>query len=263
MFNKWTTGKQDALRGTVSRSRPAHTHAVGDVNVADRWRSDVLREIGQKVMEIQNAGLGEHKLRDLNDEINKLCQEKWMWEKRIIELGGPNYIKSAPKIEDGDGGLVRPLGAAGDRKGYKYFGAAKNLPGVKELFQAPEKKAVRRTRHQLNLHIDSGYYGYRDEEDGVLLKIEAEAEAKMRDEEIARWEAERTLREIESGGASTRKRTSKSGAEQSFVAHVVLPEDADIEKIVVERKKRELLSKYMSDELIAQEAQAKKMMHKK
>jgi pre-mRNA-splicing factor ISY1 len=262
MFNKWTSSKQDAIRGTVSRSRPFHTHQVSDVNTADRWRSDVLREIGQKVMEIQNAGLGEHKLRDLNDEINKLIKEKWFWEKRIIELGGPNYIRSAPKIEDGDGGLVRPLGVDGDRKGYKYFGAAKNLPGVKELFEAPDKKAVRRTRHQLNLHIDSGYYGYRDEEDGVLVKIEAEAEEKMREVEVARWDAEQKLREIESGGASSRKRGSKGG-EQSFVAHVALPDDADIEKLVVEKKKRELLSKYMSDELIAQEAQAKKMMHKK
>ena len=116
MFNKWTSSKQDAIRGTVSRSRPFHTHQVSDVNTADRWRSDVLREIGQKVMEIQNAGLGEHKLRDLNDEINKLIKEKWFWEKRIIELVGPNYIRSAPKIEDGDGGLVRPLGVDGDRK---------------------------------------------------------------------------------------------------------------------------------------------------
>jgi pre-mRNA-splicing factor ISY1 len=130
------------------------------------------------------------------------------------------------------------------------------------LFEAPDKKAVRRTRHQLNLHIDSGYYGYRDEEDGVLVKIEAEAEEKMREVEMARWDAEQKLREIESGGASSRKRGSKGGG-QSFVAHVALPDDADIEKLVVEKKKRELLSKYMSDELIAQEAQAKKMMHKK
>lgn len=43
-----------------------------DVAEADKWRSQILREIGRKVMEIQNAGLGEHVLRDLNDEINKL-----------------------------------------------------------------------------------------------------------------------------------------------------------------------------------------------
>lgn len=41
---------------------------------------------------------------------------------------------------------------------------------------------VRRTRKQLYEHIDGDYYGYRDEEDGVLVKVEAEAEAVMRKE---------------------------------------------------------------------------------
>ena len=38
-----------------------------------------------------SAGLGEFKLRDLNDEINKLLREKGHWEERIVELGGPDY----------------------------------------------------------------------------------------------------------------------------------------------------------------------------
>ena len=40
------------------------------------------------------AGLGEFRLRDLNDEINKLLREKRHWEDRIVELGGPNYAVS-------------------------------------------------------------------------------------------------------------------------------------------------------------------------
>jgi len=40
----------------------------------------------KKVSQIQNAGLGEFKIRDLNDEINKLLREKRHWEARIIEL---------------------------------------------------------------------------------------------------------------------------------------------------------------------------------
>lgn len=35
------------------------------------------------ITEIQNAGLGEHKIRSLNDEINKLIREKTLWEDRI------------------------------------------------------------------------------------------------------------------------------------------------------------------------------------
>ena len=37
------------------------------------------------------AGLGEFKIRDLNDEINKLLREKDQWETRIKELHGPDY----------------------------------------------------------------------------------------------------------------------------------------------------------------------------
>ena len=37
------------------------------------------------------AGLGEFRIRDLNDEINKLLREKRHWEERIKELGGPDY----------------------------------------------------------------------------------------------------------------------------------------------------------------------------
>lgn len=40
------------------------------------------------------AGLGEFRIRDLNDEINKLLREKRHWEVRIIELNGPNYLVS-------------------------------------------------------------------------------------------------------------------------------------------------------------------------
>jgi|TARA_B110000008_G_scaffold207966_1_gene206770 pre-mRNA-splicing factor ISY1 len=261
MFNKWTSGKQDALRGSVSRSRPFHTHAAKDLNEADRWRSDVLRDVGRKVMEIQNAGLGEHKIRDLNDEINQLLKEKWQWEMRIIELGGPNYIASAPKVEDADGGAVQPPGTAGDRKAYKYFGAAKNLPGVKELFEAPVTKAVRRTRHQMNLHIDSGYYGFRDEEDGVLLKDEAEAEQQLQAAAIEQYETEQKLRELEGGGGTRKKASTVADAGRQFVAHVPLVDEADIEREVLNRKKQELLAKYVSEDLQAQEASAKTMLH--
>lgn len=40
------------------------------------------------------AGLGEFRIRDLNDEINKLLREKRHWEDRIKDLGGPDYAVS-------------------------------------------------------------------------------------------------------------------------------------------------------------------------
>ena len=70
-------------------------------------------------------------------------------------------------------------------RGYKYFGAARDLPGVKELFMRKRKdasvpiitcywlifsapKASRKTRGELAKNVDADYYGYRDEDDGVI-----------------------------------------------------------------------------------------------
>ena len=68
------------------------------------------------------------RIRDLNDEINKLIREKGHWEARIVDLGGPDYAKNAPKITDTEGNEVQ--GATGRGGGYRYFGAAKQLPGA-------------------------------------------------------------------------------------------------------------------------------------
>jgi hypothetical protein len=46
------------------------------------------------------AGLGEHKIRDLNDEINRLMREKHQWEKRIKELGGVDYYVSLSRFRE-------------------------------------------------------------------------------------------------------------------------------------------------------------------
>jgi len=89
--------------------------------------ADPAHEIGRKVSEIQNPGLGEHRLRDLNDEINKLIREKGHWEERILELGGADHKKQGPQVTDAEGRPSTP--PAGRGSGHCYFGAAKELPG--------------------------------------------------------------------------------------------------------------------------------------
>lgn len=59
-----------------------------------------------------------------------------------------------------------------------YFGAAKELPGVRELFEQEPAAPPRRTRADLMKHIDADYYGYRDDDDGVLSPLEQEVERK-------------------------------------------------------------------------------------
>ncbi len=130
----------------------------------------MIRDVTREIAAIQNASLGEHKIRDLNDTINKLLREKKHWEKQIKALGGPDYEATAPKIVDHDG--RRAMGS----EGYYYFGAAKELPGVRELFERSAPTQQKQTRTDLYKLVDAEYYGFKDEDDGLLVRLEADAE---------------------------------------------------------------------------------------
>jgi hypothetical protein len=74
------------------------------------------------------AGLSDYQVRDLNDEINGLLREKRHFETQIVNLGGANYKRGNASMLDDEGKEVPGT------RGYKYFGRAKELPGVKEMF---------------------------------------------------------------------------------------------------------------------------------
>jgi len=152
---------------------------VDTVGECEKWRMQIIKIIGRKVMEIQNESLGEQRIRDLNDEINKYMREKNNWERRIVELGGPNYRKYE-RIADDVVIAAKQEGALGEgHKGYvyKYFGAARNLPGVKETLE--EKQGHAKKKKYDYKGIDSSYYGYTEEDETELERLEAEAEKKL------------------------------------------------------------------------------------
>ncbi|CAF4200539.1 unnamed protein product, partial [Adineta steineri] len=152
-----------------------------NVKKAEKWRYQVVREIARKVAQIQNAGLGEYKIRDLNDEINKLLREKSHWEDRVKELGGTDFKKTAPKMLDNEGKEV-----PGNR-GYKYFGAAKDLPGVRELFEQEGVSQPKKHRGEMLKNIDADYYGYMDDDDGLLIPAEEKCEKEAIRKKIEEW----------------------------------------------------------------------------
>ena len=152
--------------------RPHDANSCNSISNCDKWRQDIIKEICDKVTDIQNAGLGEFKIRALNDQINKLLNEKRAWDRRIKELGGPDYAKLERKMYDRDGMELPGSG------GYKYFGAAKDLPGVRELFYREPPSAPRQNMGELYKRIDYEYFGMGDAENLALEKIEAELEAK-------------------------------------------------------------------------------------
>lgn len=162
MMNKWTTMKEQMAKPERAR-RPFLSSECDNLQDAELWRRDIIRETTKSVHLIQNAGAGEHKIRDLNDQINKLLRERTHWDKRIVELGGPDYAANAPKSYDADG---RELPGGG---GYMYFGAARDLPGVRELFHKSDVENPRRTRKDMYQYITPDYYGYRLDGTGRII----------------------------------------------------------------------------------------------
>ncbi|KAI1080220.1 Isy1-like splicing factor [Whalleya microplaca] len=156
--------------------RPKVITEVDSIPACEKWRGQTLKEISRKVSRIQDPALSDYQIRDLNDEINKLMREKHMWEVQIRNLGGPNYMRGGGKIYDESGREI-----PGGGKGYRYFGRARELPGVKELFEAAKHKTQDEkpleSRDDLRKAVDAKYYGYApDEEDETLLQYEAEKE---------------------------------------------------------------------------------------
>lgn len=248
-------------RGQQER-RPYLASECGDLSKAEKWRMQIIREIAKKVAQIQNAGLGEFRIRDLNDEINKLLREKGHWESRIKELGGPDYLKVGPKMLDHEGKEVP------GNKGYKYFGAAKDLPGVRELFEQEPPPPPRKTRAELMKDVDYSYYGRRDDDDGILIPFEHEEEKKAILEKVEEWKKQKKSqlldsdfnidKQLEDIYAVEPESMSDDDDEQlageiesqsRFIAHVPIPSQKEIEAALVLRKKMELLQKYTSETL--------------
>ena len=173
MLNLFLQSKKDAEAKPVER-RPHVATEVTDLASCEHWRRQVIRDIARDIAAIQDAGLGEHRIRDLNDGLNKLLREKKHWEKQIKALGGQDYEATAPRILDQDG--KRALGS----EGYLYFGAAKELPGVRELFERRAHEPAKQTRAELHKLVDAEYYGFKDEDDGKLVRLEAVAERAAR-----------------------------------------------------------------------------------
>jgi pre-mRNA-splicing factor ISY1 len=79
MLNRWVKMKR-SLNTKDRGKRPKNTDECNNLQDADMWRNQIIRELVKKVSDIQNASLGEHRIRDLNDEINSLLKEKAKWE---------------------------------------------------------------------------------------------------------------------------------------------------------------------------------------
>lgn len=162
--------------------RPRDINTVSSAAMCEKWRGQVVKEISRKITKIQDPALSDFQLRDLNDEINKLMKEKHVWEIRLKNLGGPNYLHSKSVAFDLEGNSI------GSARGYKYFGRARELPGVKELFEEEARKRAlkasqahdRKNAQQLQDFSDL-YYGFED--DSRLVEEEAHQMQSFQDDQ--------------------------------------------------------------------------------
>ena len=168
--------------------RPKVLTSVDSVHVCEKWRAQVLKEIGRKIVLIQEPALSEFQIRDLNDEINKLMREKHVWELQIKTLGGPNYMRfgGGQTVFDAEGNEVPVVIGDGKGGGYKYFGRARELPDVKELIeqqlnsrkQQESQLSQNKKMQQRFRELPASYYGLSEDADmdeyNKLLELEKE-----------------------------------------------------------------------------------------
>lgn len=80
--------------------------------------------------------------------------------------------------------------------------------------------------------IDADYYGYMDDDDGILVPLEQKAEQEAREKYIKEWMS----------------REKEPEADVETISQKPIPSQQDIQEALLIRKKKELLEKYGLDE---------------
>jgi len=226
MLNKWVALKEKGNEDPALKRKTRRPHLASECEHladAERFRGQIVREITDAIAKIQNPALSEHEIRELNDTINQRMREKFHWNKRIHQLGGVDYnaLERKRRIEEGDTQL---------NSHYRYYGAAKELPGVKELLEKEEKARHKTKRADIYKNITPDYYGWRDEEDGVLLELEERATKKLK-------------RYCQQHGIDVAASLDPS-PEQQQDDYLDVTSQEEIGKMLLEQKKKALMAKY-------------------
>jgi pre-mRNA-splicing factor ISY1 len=130
------------------------TDTVDSIDDALKYRSQLLSAISVNIARIQDILLTEQQIRDLNDTINKQFKEKWRWEKRLLQLNGPNYTKTSTSNINSykDNSFVVNR--------HRYFGRARELPDVVKLL---EEAAIERNNSELRKDMKRNIIKFNDQ----------------------------------------------------------------------------------------------------
>lgn len=178
MLNQWLKLKDVDHRNVIFKI-PKNVESVDDLEKAITCRNHLKKELCRKITEIQNYTLSDQCIRDINDQINKLIYIKRKWEIRIVELGGPDYRKESDELIKANSVELK------GNNNYKYFGAAKNLKGVKELLHRQKEERqnefLQKKRETQNKEYmaDAFYYGYSEYGQSALHDEEEAATTRL------------------------------------------------------------------------------------
>ena len=135
LLNRWmNVKKQLVIENSYNQleKRPHIFIQCDNLRAALKWRKDIVKEIISKIALIEDDSLDENLLNELNDRINKLYREKRHWEKKIDHLGGPTKFSDFNSIPEYNGQ-------------YQYFGAVKKFKKVREMLNHIETKKNERS----------------------------------------------------------------------------------------------------------------------
>ena len=108
--------------------------------------------------------------------------------------------------------------------------------------------------------IDAHYYGFRDDDDGMLVPLEMEAEKTAIEAAVKEWKETRAaggtvendddvdIYKVPLTEQDEMEEAMKAGKEARFVSHVPIPTQKDIQDALLRRKKQELLREYALDD---------------
>lgn len=121
----------------ILTDRPRRVNSIKDISEAEQYRAMCIKEINRDLTRINDAFINEYEIRDLNDKLNALMREKRSWEHQIKYLGGSDYLQMSSLNNDRSSILI---------KGQRYFGRARELPDIKALIKLKREEENRQKK---------------------------------------------------------------------------------------------------------------------
>lgn len=125
------------------------------------------------------------------------------------------------------------------------------MPGVRELFEQEPPPPPKKSRGELMREVDASYYGYLDDDDGVLIPLEEKASKEAMKLAMEEWKEKLKKGELKTADEEDEMEFTSVNDDEllapRFVSHVSVPSQKDIEDALLRKKKKELLEKYLNE----------------